>query len=126
MKKETFFTEKAPAVIGPYSQAVKLGELLFVSGQLAFDKETGQLIEGGIQEQTRKVLENAKIILDEAGSSLEKVVKTTIFLTDLDNFGKVNDVYGEYFPDNFPARSCVQVAALPKGAPVEIEFIASL
>lgn len=117
-------TDKAPAAVGPYCQAVQVGDMIFTSGQLAIDPENGNLINDDIEKATRRSLDNVKAILEEAGSSLEKVVKTTIFLDDMDNFAKVNEVYGEYFSDHKPARSCVQVARLPKDAIVEIEVIA--
>lgn len=117
-------TDKAPAAVGPYCQAVQVGDMIFTSGQLAIDPANGNLINDDIEKATRRSLENVKAILEEAGSSLEKVVKTTIFLDDMDNFAKVNEVYGEYFSDHKPARSCVQVARLPKDAIVEIEVIA--
>ena len=119
-------TDKAPAAVGPYSQAVQIGDLIFTSGQLALVPETGELVNDDIQLATRRSLDNIKAILENAGSSLEKVVKATIFLDDMDNFGKVNEVYGEYFSIHKPARSCVQVARLPKDAKIEIEVIASL
>lgn len=117
-------TDKAPAAVGPYCQAVQVGDMIFTSGQLAIDPANGNLINDDIEKATRRSLDNVKAILEEAGSSLEKVVKTTIFLDDMDNFAKVNEVYGEYFSDHKPARSCVQVARLPKDAIVEIEVIA--
>ncbi len=117
-------TDKAPAAVGPYCQAVQVGDMIFTSGQLAIDPANGNLINDDIEKATRRSLDNVKAILEEAGSSLEKVVKTTIFLDDMDNFARVNEVYGEYFSDHKPARSCIQVARLPKDAIVEIEVIA--
>lgn len=117
-------TEKAPAAVGPYSQAIQVGDMIYTSGQLALCPETGDLLNDDIKEATKRSLENVKAILENAGSNLEKVVKTTIFLSDMDNFAAVNEVYGEYFADHKPARSCVQVARLPKDALVEIEVIA--
>ncbi len=117
-------TDKAPAAVGPYCQAVQVGDMIFTSGQLAIDPANGNLINDDIEKATRRSLDNVKAILEEAGSSLEKVVKTTIFLDDMNNFAKVNEVYGEYFSNHKPARSCVQVARLPKDAIVEIEVIA--
>lgn len=117
-------TDKAPAVVGPYSQAIKVGDMIYTSGQLALCPESGDLINDNIEDATRRSLDNVKAILENAGSSLEKVVKTTIFLSDMDNFARVNEVYGEYFSDHKPARSCVQVARLPKDALIEIEVIA--
>lgn len=117
-------TEKAPAAVGPYSQAIQVGDMIYTSGQLALCPETGDLLNDDIKEATKRSLENVKAILENAGSNLENVVKTTIFLSDMDNFAAVNEVYGEYFANHKPARSCVQVARLPKDALVEIEVIA--
>ena len=117
-------TDKAPAAVGPYSQAIKVGDMSYTSGHLALCPESGDLINDNIEDATRRSLDNVKAILENAGSSLEKVVKTTIFLSDMDNFARVNEVYGEYFSDHKPARSCVQVARLPKDALIEIEVIA--
>lgn len=117
-------TEKAPAAVGPYSQAIQVGDMIYTSGQLALCPETGDLLNDDIKEATKRSLENVKAILENSGSNLENVVKTTIFLSDMDNFAAVNEVYGEYFANHKPARSCVQVARLPKDALVEIEVIA--
>ncbi|HMQ52906.1 MAG TPA: RidA family protein [Anaerolineae bacterium] len=117
-------TPQAPAAIGPYSQAVKSGGFVFCSGQTPLDPATGQLVEGGIEVQTRQVMQNLSQVLAAAGSSFEQVVKTTIFLTNMADFAKVNAVYGSFFAAAPPARSTVQVAALPLGAAVEIEMIA--
>lgn len=117
-------TEKAPAAIGPYSQAIKTGNFIYASGQLPIDPATGAFPEGGIQEQTHQSLRNAKAILEEAGTDLAHVVKTTVFLSDIANFGAMNEVYSQYFQAPFPARSAVAVKDLPKGALVEIEVIA--
>ncbi|MDO5037194.1 MAG: RidA family protein [Tissierellia bacterium] len=116
-------TKKAPAAIGPYVQGMDTGSLIFTSGQIPADPATGEL-KTDIQEATRQSLENVKAILEEAGSSMDQVVKVVIFLKDMGDFGLVNEVYGEYFSDHKPARSCVAVAELPKGAVVEIEAIA--
>lgn len=118
-------TENAPGAIGPYSQAVKIGSFLFVSGQLPIDPKTGEMPES-VEEQTRQSLENAKAILEAAGSDLKHVVKTVIYLKDMNTFTKVNDVYSAYFSKNYPARSTVEVARLPKDALVEIEVTASV
>ncbi|MGB4376338.1 MAG: RidA family protein [bacterium] len=126
MKKESIRTEKAPAPVGPYSQAVRAGNLLFLSGQIALDPATGQLVDGDVREHTKRIMENLKAVLEGAGATLDHVVKTTIFLTDMGDFAAVNEVYGSYFAAVPPARSCVQVAALPKGVPIEIEMIALL
>ena len=118
-------SSKAPAAIGPYSQAIDSGAgLVFVSGQLPIDHATGAFPEGGIKEQTAQSIRNAKAILEEAGSGLAKVVKTTVFLADMADFGAMNEVYSSYFTSPFPARSAVAVKDLPKGALVEIECIA--
>ena len=123
-KKEIIFCEKAPAAIGPYSVAVSTDSLVFISGQLGLDKETGNLVAGGIQAQTRKALENMQLILESAGLSMENVVKTTVFLLDMGQFSDMNAVYAEFFTNDFPARSAIQVAGLPKNGIVEIEAIA--
>ncbi|MCA9840091.1 MAG: RidA family protein [Trueperaceae bacterium] len=123
MAKTIIQTNDAPAAIGPYSQAVSIGNLLFCSGQIPL-KPDGSLQDGSIEEQTTQVFENIKAVLAEAGSSLEKVVKTTCFLSDMNNFAAMNAVYGTYFTENPPARSTVQVARLPRDVLVEIEVIA--
>ena len=117
-------TTNAPAAIGPYSQAIKVGELVFVSGQLPIDPATGAFAEGSIKELTRQSLTNMKAILEEAGTSMANVVKTTVFLADMNDFAAMNEVYAEFFAAPFPARSAVAVKTLPKGALVEIECIA--
>lgn len=117
-------TTNAPAAIGPYSQAIKVGELVFVSGQLPIDPATGAFAEGGIKELTRQSLTNMKAILEEAGTSMANVVKTTVFLADMNDFAAINEVYAEFFAAPFPARSAVAIKTLPKGALVEIECIA--
>ncbi|HYA04047.1 MAG TPA: RidA family protein [Syntrophobacteria bacterium] len=124
MEKEIVKTSAAPAAIGPYSQAVKAGGTVFLSGQIALDPKSGELVPGDIQAQTRQVLGNIKAVLAAAGSSLERVVKTTVFLTSMDDFPKMNSVYGEFFPANPPARATVEVCRLPKEAVVEIEVVA--
>lgn len=117
-------TEKAPKAIGPYSQAIEAGGMIFASGQLPIDPATGEFAEGGIKEQTRQSLTNVKHILEEAGTDLAHVVKTTVFLSDMDNFAAMNEVYAEFFSMPFPARSAVAVKTLPKNALVEVECIA--
>ncbi len=124
MTKTIVTTDQAPQAIGPYSQAIKSDGLVLLSGQIPLDPATGQLVSGSIEEETRRVLENLGAVLAAAGSSFDQVLKTTIFLTDMNDFGAVNAVYGEYFPKSPPARATVQVAALPKGARVEIDAIA--
>jgi 2-iminobutanoate/2-iminopropanoate deaminase len=124
MKREVVASESAPAAIGPYSQAIKAGMFVFASGSLGMDPSTGELVPGGVEAQTRQSLKNLSEILSSAGSSLDQVVKTTVFLTDINDYAAVNAVYAEFFSDAPPARSAVQVAALPKGAAIEIEVIA--
>lgn len=116
-------TDKAPQAIGPYSQAVETGDWIFTSGQIPLTPD-GELVAGGIEEQTRQVLENLKSVLEAAGSGLEHVVKTTIFLRDMNQFQTVNEIYGWYFKEHQPARSCVEVSRLPKDVLIEIEVIA--
>lgn len=124
--KEAIFTESAPAAIGPYSQAVISAGLVFVSGQLPADPATGEFIPGGIREQTRRSLQNVGSILEQAGTDMGKVVKTTVFLDNMENFAAMNEVYAEFFEEPYPARAAVQAARLPKDALVEIEVIAAL
>ncbi len=124
MKKTIVHTDKAPAAVGPYSQAVKIGELVYTAGQIALDPATGQMVEGDVQAQTEQALQNLRAVLKAAGSSLKNVVKTTVFLQDMGDFKAMNEVYGRYFDKKPPARSAVQVAALPLGAQVEIEAVA--
>jgi 2-iminobutanoate/2-iminopropanoate deaminase len=119
-------SQKAPGAIGPYSQGVVAGNLLFISGQLPVDPATGACVAGGIAEHAHQCLKNLSAIATAAGTSLERAVKVTVFLADMGNFAAVNQVYGEYFKSNLPARSAVQVAALPKNADIEIEAIVSL
>ena len=118
-------TEKAPKAIGPYSQAISLGDFIFTSGQIPLDPATQQLVPGDIRAQTERVMENLGAVLAAAGVGFDKVVKATIFVADLNDFATVNEVYGKRFPKDPPARSTVQVAALPKGARVEIELVAT-
>ena len=125
MEKQIINTQYAPAPIGPYNQAVRTGNLLFVSGQIPLDPATGNIISSGIQDETQKVMENLEAILKEAGLSFGNIVKSTIFITDMGQFTQINEVYGRYFPEQAPARECVQVAALPKGGNVEISVIAA-
>lgn len=126
MDKQVISTTDAPAAIGPYSQAIRAGNMLFVSGQIPLNPQMGEMVGTTAAEQARQVLNNLRAVLQSAGASLDNVVKTTIFLTDLGQFGEVNAVYAEFFPQNPPARSTVQVSALPRGAQVEIEAIAIL
>jgi len=124
MEKQIINTSNAPAPIGPYNQAVRTGNFLFVSGQIPLDAASGELITSGIQDETEKVMQNLQAILKEAGMNFSNVVKSTIFVTDMGQFVRINEVYGKYFPENAPARETVQVAALPKGVHVEISVIA--
>ena len=123
MTKEIIFTEKAPKAIGPYSQAVKAGGFLFVSGQIPINPESGDLMISSIEEQANQVILNLKSICEAAGSGLEDIVKLTIYLTDLGNFAKVNEAMLEYFPEPYPARATVEVSALPLGVNVEMDAI---
>lgn len=125
-KREVVTCSDAPKAIGPYSVAIATDTLVFVSGQLGIDPISGSIVEGGIQAQTRTALTNLKSVLESAGSSLEQVVKTTVFLTDMAQFAEMNGVYAEFFTSDYPARSAIQVAALPKGGIVEVEAIAVL
>ena len=122
--KDIIKTKDAPAAIGPYSQAVRAGEFLFASGQIPLDPQTGQFVAGGVAEQTEQVLRNLQAVLAAASLSLAQVVKTTVFLADMDDFTAMNEVYGRYFTEQPPARATVQAARLPRDARVEIEVIA--
>jgi 2-iminobutanoate/2-iminopropanoate deaminase len=125
MNKQIIYTNEAPAAIGPYSQAVRTGNLLFVSGQIPLDAASGQLVSGTIAEETHQVMKNIQAILTVAGLSFEHIVKTSIFIKDMNNFAAINEVYAGYFSSNFPARETVEVARLPKDVRVEISAIAS-
>ncbi len=124
MAKETISTDKAPSAIGPYSQAVKSGSYIFTSGQIPINPANGEIAAGGIEAQTRQVLENLKAVLKAGGSGLQYVVKTTVFIKDMNNFSTINKIYGEYFAAPYPARSLVEVARLPKDVEIEIEAVA--
>ena len=126
MKHEVLHTNNAPAALGPYSQAIKAGNLLFLSGQVPLDPETMTVVEGGIKEQATRSLTNIKNVLAEAGADFSNVVKTTVFIKDMNEFNDLNEVYAEFFGENKPARSCVEVARLPTDVKVEIELIAVL
>ena len=119
-------TQKAPAAIGPYSQAIKVGDLVYTSGQIPIDPATGSFVVGGIKEQTRQSLTNIQAILEEAGLTMGNVVKTTVFMADMNDFADMNTVYAEFFSEPYPARSAVAVKALPKSALVEIEVVAEV
>jgi 2-iminobutanoate/2-iminopropanoate deaminase len=125
-EKVVINTKKAPAAVGPYSQAIKTGELIFVSGQISINPSTGEMVKGNIKEQAEQTLENIKAILEAAGSSLDRVVKATVFIDDMSNFQAVNEIYNHYFVNDFPARVCVQVSRLPLDAKVEIEVVAQI
>ncbi|EFD05605.1 putative endoribonuclease L-PSP [Peptostreptococcus anaerobius 653-L] len=123
---EVVFTSKAPAAVGPYSQAIKVGNVVYCSGQIPLVPETGEIVEGDIKAQAKQSLENVKAVLTEAGATFSNVVKTTVFIVDMADFGAINEVYAEYFGDHKPARSCVAVKELPKGARVEVEVLVVL
>ena len=125
-KRTVVTTDQAPKAIGPYSVAIKAGPFVFTSGQLGLDPASGALVDGGVEAETRQALTNLRHVLEAAGSSLSLVVKTTVFLRDINDFARMNAIYGEFFTQDPPARSAVQVAALPKGGAVEIEAIAHL
>ena len=125
MTKRIIQTEQAPAAIGPYSQAISIGDFLFTSGQIALDPESGIFLSAEIEEETEQTLKNISAILRAGGLSLENVVKTTVYLSDINHFSRMNQVYEKYFSKTKPARACVQVAALPKGAKIEIDAIAN-
>lgn len=118
------YTEKAPKAVGPYSQAINIKGLVYTSGQIPIDPGTGAIVTGSIELQTSQVLDNLKVVLEAAGSSLDRVVKTTVFIKDMNDFSRINEVYAKYFSQPYPARSCVEVARLPKDAGIEIEVIA--
>lgn len=124
MTRQIVQTDNAPGAVGPYSQGTRTDELVFTAGQLPLDPATGSFVEGGIQEQTRQALKNLQAVLEAGGAGLDSVMKSTVFLQDMGEFKLMNEVYGEFFTDNPPARSAVEVAALPLGARVEIEAIA--
>lgn len=125
MSREIISTSKAPGAIGPYSQAVKIDGRVYTSGQIPVNPTTGEVVEG-IEEQTKLVLENLKAVLNAAGTELDKVIKTTVFIKDMNEFAAINKIYGEYFAEPYPARSCVEVARLPKDVRVEIEAVAAI
>ena len=124
--KKVIKTTKAPAAIGPYNQAIQVGNLVYTSGQIPIDPATGNFVEGGIKEQTRQSLLNVKAILEEAGLTMSDVIKTTVFMANMNDFSDMNAVYSEFFPEPYPARSAVAVKTLPKGALVEIEVVAGV
>ena len=123
--KECFNTKLGPAAVGPYSTCTMTEDTVFVSGMIPLDPKTNALVEGGIEAQTVQALENIKTVLEELGLSMQHALKTTVLLTDLNDFGKVNEIYGKYFASNFPARACFEVSRLPKGAMIEIEVVAA-
>lgn len=124
MKKEVIYTNLAPNAIGPYSQAIKVGDMLFISGQIPVVPETSEIVSGGVTEQTHQVLRNLNSVLKAAGYAFNDVVKTTIFIKDMNDFGTINEIYGQYFSEHKPARATVEVSRLPKDVKVEIELIA--
>jgi 2-iminobutanoate/2-iminopropanoate deaminase len=123
-QKRIVYSDKAPKPIGPYSQAVVVGNFIFLSGQIGISLETGNLVEGGVVVETKQIFANLKAVLESAGSSLDNIVKTTVYMTDINKFAEMNKIYNEYFSKDYPARATVQVGALPKQACVEIEAIA--
>ena len=123
-EKEVITTEKAPKALGPYSAGIRVGNMIYTAGQVGIDPAIGDIVAGGIEAETRQVLHNLQAVLKAAGSSLDRVVKTTVFLQDMNEFSRMNAVYAEFFTEKPPARSTVQVGALPKGAAVEIEAVA--
>ena len=123
MRKKVVHTEKAPKAIGPYSQAIRTESFIFTAGQIGLDPTTGELVAGAVEEQTRQALNNLRNVIEAAGSSMDNVVKTTVFLKDMADFPKMNSIYAEYFGENPPARSTVAVAGLPKGGLVEVEAV---
>jgi len=126
MNKQAVTTDNAPKAIGPYQQAIKIGEFIYTAGQIPIDPKTGNFVAGGVVEQTRQVLENLKAVLEAGGSSLDRVVKATVFLKSMSDFGAMNEVYAEYLGAAKPARSTVAVAELPRGALVEIDLVATV
>lgn len=125
-ERKVIVAEKAPAAVGPYSAAIQFDKLVFTAGQIPLNPVDGEMVTGGIEAQTRQAITNLKNVLEAAGSSLSMVLKTTVFLKDMNDFGRMNGVYAEFFTENPPARSAVEVAALPKGAMVEIEAVAAI
>lgn len=122
--KKVISTPKAPAAIGPYSQAIEINNMIFTSGIIPINPANGTLVDGSIEEQTKQVFDNMNGLLEDAGSSLDKIIKTTVFIKNMDDFSRVNEVYASYFTGDFPARSCVEVARLPKDVLIEVEAIA--
>ena len=122
--KKVISTPKAPAAIGPYSQAIEINNMIFTSGIIPINPANGTLVNGSIEEQTKQVFDNMKGLLEDAGSSLDKIIKTTVFIKNMEDFSRVNEVYASYFTGDFPARSCVEVARLPKDVLIEVEAIA--
>lgn len=122
--KTVFFSEQAPETIGPYSQGIKVGNLIFTSGQIPLNPDTGEIVSSDIKIQTKQALENLRNVLQAGGSDLDYVLKTTLYIKDMSDFNAINDVYGSYFKEDYPARSCVEVSALPKGTLIEIEAVA--
>ncbi|HJP04173.1 MAG: reactive intermediate/imine deaminase [Chromatiales bacterium] len=126
MTKQAIHTDAAPAAIGPYSQAIRHNDTVYVSGQIPLDPATGELVDGGINTQVRQVFENLKAVAEASGSDLSRALKVTVFLTDLGHFGQVNEIMAEYFAEPYPARAAIEVSALPKGAEVEADAVLSV
>ncbi|MDD7402520.1 MAG: RidA family protein [Butyribacter sp.] len=122
--KTEISTKNAPAAIGPYSQAIEVNGMIYTSGMIPINPQTGELVTGSVEEQARQALSNLKNLVEASGSSMDKVVKTVVFISDMEDFGKINAVYEEFFPSPYPARSCVEVARLPKDVAMEIEAVA--
>ena len=122
--KKVISTPKAPAAIGPYSQAIEINDMIFTSGIIPINPANGTLVDGSIEEQTKQVFDNMKGLLEDAGSSLDKIIKTTVFIKNMNDFSRINEVYASYFTGDFPSRSCVEVARLPKDVLIEVEAIA--
>ena len=124
MNKKAIYTQQAPEAVGPYSQAIKSGKLVFCSGQVGMDPSSGELVQGSVADQTNRAMENLRAVLEEAGVGFEQVLKVTAYLTDMNDFAEFNEAYGKYFTSDPPARATVAVAGLPKGAQVEVECVA--
>lgn len=125
-KKEVIRTDKAPKAVGPYNVAIRFGQLVFTAGQTGLDPQTGELVPGGVEAETRQVLTNLKNVLEASGTSLDQVLKTTVYLRDMADFARMNAIYAEFFGQNVPARTAIQVVAVPKGGAVEIEAVAAV
>lgn len=121
--KKVISTDQAPAAIGPYSQAIEIGNLIFTSGMIPINPATGELVTGSVEAQAEQAFTNLKNLIEASGASMDKVIKTVVFIRDMEDFGKINEIYAEYFPEPYPARSCVEVARLPKDVALEVEAV---